>query len=99
MYKELKKIYDRERFDVFVMAVSNLLDKGFERVLEIADKDIEAIQMPEDSFFTTEFAQDLTRLTREIAKNCTSIVEIIQFCAKEKIFDIKNYGNEERKKR
>ena len=94
MYKELKRIYDNNRLDVFVMAVANLLDKGYDKVIKITDKDISELHMPERSIMTTEFAQYLTRLTRDIARNCDSVVEIIQFCAKEKVFDIKNYGRE-----
>ena len=92
MYKELKKIYDNNRLDVFVMAVGNLLDKGYDTVIKITDDDISKIKMPENSLMTTGFAQALTKLTRDIAQNCDSVVEIIQFCAKEKIFDIKYYG-------
>ena len=94
MYKELKRIYDNNRLDVFVMAVGNLLDKGYDTVIKITDEDISKLQMPEHSIMTTGFAQALTKLTRDIAKNCDSVVEIIQFCAKEKVFDIKNYGKE-----
>ena len=94
MYKELKKIYDNNRVDVFVMAVANLLDKGYDTVIKITDKDISEIQMPKNSLITTGFAQSLTKLTRDIAQNCDSVVEIIRFCAKEKIFDIKYYGKE-----
>lgn len=94
MYKELKKIYDNNRLDVFVMAVGNLLDKGYDTVIKITDDDISKIKMSENSLMTTGFAQALTKLTRDIANNCDSVVEIIQFCAKEKIFDIKYYGKE-----
>ena len=96
MYKELKKIYNSNRLDVFVMAVGNLLDKGYDTVIKITDDDISKIKMPEHSMMTSEFAQYLTRLTRDIAKNCDSVVEIVQFCAKEKVFDTKNYGKERR---
>ena len=91
MYLKLKRIYDREQLPVFVMAVSNLLDKGFAKVQKITEEDIKQIKMPENSFMITEFAQYLTGLTKEIADNCDSVVEIIQFCSKVKCFD-QNYG-------
>ena len=35
MYKELKKIYDNNRLDVFAMAVGNLLDKQSLQLFEV----------------------------------------------------------------
>ncbi len=89
MYKNLKKIYDNNRLDVFIMATAHLLDIGYRQAVSITDKDIDELE--ENELMTKEFIQDLVRLTREIAKNVDSSIEIIQFCMVEKIFDTKYY--------
>ena len=89
MYKDLKKIYDNNRLDVFVMATAHLLDIGYRNAVSITDEDIN--ELKENGLMTKEFVQDLVRLTREIAKNVDSCTEIVQFCMVEKIFDTKYY--------
>lgn len=91
MYDKLKAIYNRERLDVFSMAVSHLLDIGFRHAEKITDDEIE--QMKGNGLMTQDFVQYLVKLSREIAQNCDNPVEIIQFCQAEEVFDIRYYAN------
>lgn len=90
MYKELKKIYDENRLDIFAMAVTHLLDIGFRRAQKITDEEIE--NMEGNGLMTADFCKALVKLTREIALTCgNDCVAIIQFCQKEKVFDTKYF--------
>ncbi len=94
MYKDLKKIYDGTRMDIFVMAVGHLLDLGFRTAKEITDEQI--AKLPGNGLMTEDFVQNLVRTTREIAQACDSNVELIQFCMVENIFDTEFFAPEKR---
>lgn len=88
-YENMNKIY-RENTEVFAMAVANLLDIGFRTINEVTDEDIETLEG--NGLMTKEFVQTLMRVSREIAKECgNNVIEIIQFCQVENIFDTKWY--------
>lgn len=91
MYNKLKAIYNRERLDVFSMAVSHLLDIGFRQAKKITDDDIG--KMEGNGIMTQDFVQHLVKLSREIAQACDDLPEIIQFCEAEEVFDISYYAN------
>jgi len=89
MYGNMKKIYLSNQ-TVFAMAVANLLDIGFVEAENITDEEID--NMEGNGLMTKEFVQDLMRMTRDIARECgNNVIEIIQFCQKEKVFDTKFY--------
>ena len=81
----LETIYDNNRLDVFVMAVSHLMDIGFRAAMKITDDDINALDG--NGLMTKAFVQDLVRLSREIALACESPTELMVFCNKYEIFD------------
>lgn len=89
-YENLKKLYDKN-VSTFGMSVAYLLDKGFTFVRQITDEDIETLE--ENPMMTKDFVQNLARLARDIAKECgNNVVEIIQFCQAESVFDTKFYA-------
>ena len=89
MYANMKKIYNKDQA-MFVMAVAYVLDKGISRIAKLTDEDIE--QFEDNGLMTTEYFQDLARMARKIAIECeNNVVEIIQFCAAEEIFDVDLY--------
>lgn len=95
MYKDLKTIYDRNRLDFFVMAVSHLLDIGFNNAKDITDDQIATIK--DQEWATAGFLQELVTTSREIANACNSPVELIQFCMAEEVFDVEFYAPKKRK--
>ena len=97
MYKEIKAIYDRERLDIFSMVTTHLMDIGWDAAQGMTDEDINKINMPDNSFMTTEFAQYLCKLAREVAKTVTP-VEFIQFCQVEKLYDTKGYKTQSQRR-
>ena len=90
-YKEMEKIYDRTRLEIFVMAVGHLLDVGFNNVKEITDDQIATIS--DQGWATAGFLQKLVTTSKEIANACETPVELIQFCAAENVFDTEFYAN------
>ena len=89
-YKEMKEIYDRNRLDLFVMAVGHLLDIGFNNAKEITDDQIATIK--DQGWATAGFLQKLVTISREITNACKSPVELIQFCSAEEVFDTEFYA-------
>jgi len=81
----IETIYDNNRLDMFVMAVSHLMDIGFRNAVKIKDKDIAALEG--NGLMTQSFVQDLVKLSREISLACSSPTELIVFCNKHEIFD------------
>lgn len=86
-YHETKigKIIEQE-FDVRIenAVFSYIMDKGIERIKQITDEDIVAIEG--DGLFTAEFNQSLVRCARRICTECewVEIIEYIRlflFCA------------------
>ena len=90
MYKDIKAIYDRERLDVFCMAVAHLMDIGWREAEEMTDEDIATVEGI--GLMTQNSCQYLCKLAREIATT-VSTVEFIQFCQVEKLYDTKGYKN------
>ena len=89
MYGNMKKIYRRDEA-MFVMAVAYVLDNGVCRIAKLTNEEIE--QFEGNGLMTAEYVQLLARMGREIAIECrTNPIEIIQFCAAEKVFDTKYY--------
>ena len=89
MYKDLKEIYDKTRMDMFVMAVTYLVDVGHRNVKEITDEQIE--NMKGNPFMTEEYVRALVTKARDIANCIDTPTEIIQFCQAEKVFDTQFY--------
>ena len=88
-YEKMYKVY-RKNPSIFPMATGYLTDKGFEFVKQITDEDIEELEG--NGLMTEEFVKDLVQTAREIVEaSDNSSVEIIQFCAAEKIFDTQYY--------
>ena len=89
MYGNMRKIYFKDQA-MFVMAVAYVLDKGVSRIAKLTDEEIE--QFEDNGLMTAEYVQDLARMARDIATECkNNVVEIIQFCAAEEIFDVDLY--------
>lgn len=89
MYKNLKEIYDKTRMDMFVMAVTYLVDVGHRNVKAITEKQIE--NMEGNPFMTEEYVKELVRKAKEIAECIDTPTEIILFCQAEKVFDTQFY--------
>lgn len=88
-YVNMYKVYRRNP-SIFPIAAGYLVDKGFEFVKQITDKDIEELEG--NGLMTEEFVQDLVQTARDITEaSDNSSVEIIQFCAAEEIFDTEYY--------
>ena len=85
-YAEVKLIYDTTRLDMFVLAISHLMDIGFRNAAQITDEDIEATEG--NGIMTQSFCQELNRMAREIA-NCCEPSELVQLCQAEDVFDVK----------
>lgn len=89
MYGNMKKIYLSNQA-MFSMAVANLLDMGFRYIESLTDEDIANVEG--NCLMTKDYAQDLMRMSRDIAIECgNNVIEIIQFCQKAKVFDTKFY--------
>lgn len=92
MYKDMCEIYKKTRHDHFIIAVSYLLQNGFDRVREIKPEDIEKIE--EQPWATAEFLQSIVSKAVEIAGACDAMVELIQFCTVERVFDTRFYARD-----
>ena len=87
-YEKIKKIYDGTRLDIFVMAVTHLMNIGWNIAENITDKQIDNVEG--NGLMTKEFCQELVKIAREIATTCNP-VELIMFCQVEKLFDTKGF--------
>ena len=86
-YDKINKVKKGVREDVFAMAVSYLLDKGYDFCSSLTDEDIEEVDG--SAGMSKEFVQGILRLSRDIAQaEDKNPVEIIQFCAAEDVFDL-----------
>ena len=86
-YDKIKKVRNSVREGVFVMAVSYLLDKGYDICSSLTDEDIDEVEGC--TGMTKEFAQEILRLARDIAQaEDGNPIEIIQYCAAEDVFDL-----------
>ena len=77
-YAELKKLYEKTRLDMFAMALTYIMDKGWSNVKELTDKEIESFK--ENGLMTKSFVQALGRLSRDICNAVENPTEIFQFC-------------------
>ena len=85
-YAEIKKIYDTYRLDVFVLAISHLMDIGFRTASEITDEGIEKTEG--NGLMTKDFCQTLNKIARDIAQ-CCEPSELVQLCQAEDVFDVR----------
>ncbi len=93
MYENYKKLLDiktRCGHEMFVMACSYIIDKGYDTVSKIEESDIERVKG--NGLMTKEFCQKLVRTSKEITDAVTNGIEIIQFIATEDIFDLKYFS-------
>lgn len=86
----LEELYNNNRLDVFVMAVTHLLEVGFRTALQVTDERI--VVMEGNQLMTAEFCQELMRLARDIARACDNPIDIIQFCSYKGIFENKSFS-------
>lgn len=77
-YAELKKLYESTRLDMFAMALTYIMDKGWSNIKELTDKEIESFE--ENGLMTKAFVQSLGKLARDICKAVDNPTEIFQFC-------------------
>ena len=90
MYKNMLKIYRNTHPAMYSMAVGYILDKGMKTTRGITDEEIS--ELKGNAMMTKEFVQGLVRTARKIADECGSnVVELIQFCQAEDVFDSKWY--------
>lgn len=94
MYSDIKKIYDREQFNIFSMAAFHLMDIGWRKAETMTDEEIEAVNGNE--LMTRDFCKHLCEVAREIAKTVEP-VEFIQFCQVEKLYDTKGFKSRKAK--
>lgn len=88
-YNKVYEVY-RKNPSTFPMAVAYLADKGYEFTKQITDEDI--AELEGNGLMTKEFVQELVKTARKITEATdNNAVEIIQFCAAEKIFDTQYY--------
>ena len=89
----LNELYDNNRFDMFAMAVTHLLDIGFRAASKITDDDISTLKG--NALMTVNFIQDLVRLSRDIAIACgDDLVTLIQFCQYKDIFEKRSFNED-----
>lgn len=84
-YAEVKAIYNRTRLEIFAMAITHLMNIGFDNAREITDEEIE--QVEGNGIMTKPFCQELCRLARDVANACEPS-ELIQLCQAEDVFDV-----------
>ena len=93
MYNNMRKIYLKNQ-PMFSMAVAYLLDIGFRTVRGLTDEEISG--MEGNGLMTAEFVQSIATMARSIAEECgNNVVELIQFCQAEDVFDTEWYMEDE----
>lgn len=94
MYSKLNELFQKNRLDIFVMAMSYIIDKGYETVKAITDDDIATIKG--NSLMTEDFCKDLVKLAREICMTAENGIELYQFAMANELFDIEYFTNGEK---
>jgi hypothetical protein len=89
-YEKINKIKKETQYVVFSMAVTYLLDKGYDFCKELTDEDINSLKA--NGMMTKEFVQELVRTARDIANAEDSPIEIVQFCALDDTFELTRYN-------
>ena len=87
-YENLLQLKNKTQDDVFVLACSHFFDIGYQNAKEIRDEDIKNVQGS-----ARELIREIMSITRKIAHETESGVELVQFCMAEDIFDVRNYAN------
>ena len=86
--EKLRALKQRVGDGIFVMAISYILSKGIDKIIDLTDDEISSI--PGNGFMTDDFCQELVRTAREIT-HIAEGVQIIQFCQIDDTFDVKPY--------
>ena len=94
MYSKIKEIYDKTRLDVFAMAITYIIDTGYDYVKAITDEEIST--MEGNGLMTQDFVHSLVKIAREITIAAEQPTEIIQFCDAEGVFETTYYTGGER---
>jgi len=94
MYSKLNTIYEKNRLDMFVMAMSYIVDKGYETVKEITDEDIDSFKG--NALMTEDFCKALVRLAREICQATENGIELYQFATANDLFEVEYFTNGEK---
>lgn len=95
-YAEVKKIYEANRLDYFIMGISYLMDIGFRNAQEITDKDIEEAEG--NGLMTKGFVKELMKMARDIANACEPS-ELVQLCQVVEPFGVPEDLTKERMRR
>ena len=93
MYGKLNELYQKNRLDLFVMAMSYIIDKGYSTVKEITDDDIATLKG--NGLMTEDFCKVLVKLAREICLSADDGTELIQFADAKGLFETYYYTNGE----
>ncbi len=94
MYKDLKKIYDERSKHLFSMAISYIVDKGYDTIeqIEITEEQIKEIKG--NDFMTADFVLELVKVSKEIVQAADNPTEIIEFCQAVDLYDRQSYCND-----
>lgn len=93
MMEKLEELYQNTRLDHFVMAISHLMNIGWQKAESITDEQLERCRG--NGIMTKDFVIELNKTTREIAK-CCEPSELICFCMYHDIFDTNLYFDDAR---
>lgn len=85
---ELRALKQRVGDGIFVMAISCILSKGIDKIIDLTDDEISNV--PGNGFMTSAFCQELVRTAREIT-HIAEGVQIIQFCQIDDTLDVRPY--------
>ena len=98
MFKELDNYLSQLRLDYRAMALTYIINTGFQSVQEITDADVEDMRqkLKEEEtgkeLMTIDFQIGLVESAREIVKLCSSPVDLYQYTAIKGIFDLQYYA-------
>ena len=92
-YANLTKIYEKTRLDMFAMALTYIMDKGWSNIKELTDEEIESFE--ENGLMTKSFVQSLGRLARDICNAVENPTEIFQFCDAVGVYETTYFTNGE----
>ena len=97
MYKDLARIYKREGEAAFSIAVTGVVTCGLNEARKITEDAIEIFidnfKKEKGNIMTPEYLRNIFKLEAEIARNCASAGELIQFCQAVNLFDTAMYYN------
>ena len=93
MFKNLSELYYKTNVAIFCCAVTYIVEKGTERVMNLTDEDIQSVKG--NGLMTAEYCQTIMRTGRDIANTLDSPTELIQFCDAMGLFETSFYTNGE----